>query len=347
MKNGALSTFRVVTVSAALHFLVDALCLCCLYLLASPVGFEGVLGVFITYNVLAFLTQPLTGAIADRVKHGHWLLLTAVVLLTLGVLATSLVTLLLPPSTLHPEPSTLTGWTLTAILLGMGNSLFHVWGGRLVAVQSGNDMRALGIFVSTGAFGLAVGMVFYSWLLVYAMLIAICGLALCFAVKESQPSTLHLPPSTFHPYPSTLHLSPSTIVFLLLILLVVAGRSLLGQQFSASIPQPSSVMLLAIGALAMIGKMAGGWLCRWMGIIKAMAFVVVIVAVCWLFTIGGVWQMENGEWKVATVLLGLFAVNCTMPMTLYLANVLLPKHEGFAFGLLAAALIPGYLLAFI
>jgi hypothetical protein len=34
-----------------------------------------------------------------------------------------------------------------------------------------------------------------------------------------------------------------------------------------------------------------------------------------------------------------------MPVTLYLANVVLPKHEGLAFGLLAAALIPGYLLA--
>jgi hypothetical protein len=36
-----------------------------------------------------------------------------------------------------------------------------------------------------------------------------------------------------------------------------------------------------------------------------------------------------------------------MPVTLYLANVVLPKREGLAFGLLAAALIPGYLLAYI
>jgi len=40
----------------------------------------------------------------------------------------------------------------------------------------------------------------------------------------------------------------------------------------------------------------------------------------------------------------LFAANCTMPVTLYLTNVVLPKQEGLAFGLLAAALIPGYLL---
>jgi hypothetical protein len=47
------------------------------------------------------------------------------------------------------------------------------------------------------------------------------------------------------------------------------------------------------------------------------------------------------------LLVGLFAVNTTMPVTLYLANVVLPKREGLAFGLLAAALIPGYLLAFL
>jgi Na+(H+)/acetate symporter ActP len=34
-----------------------------------------------------------------------------------------------------------------------------------------------------------------------------------------------------------------------------------------------------------------------------------------------------------------------MPITLYLANVVLKGKEGLAFGLLAAALIPGYLLA--
>ena len=48
---------------------------------------------------------------------------------------------------------------------------------------------------------------------------------------------------------------------------------------------------------------------------------------------------------MSTLLVGLFAINCTMPITLYLANVVLKGKEGLAFGLLAAALIPGYLLA--
>ena len=50
---------------------------------------------------------------------------------------------------------------------------------------------------------------------------------------------------------------------------------------------------------------------------------------------------------VVALFLGMFAVNCTMPVTLYLANVVLPDREGLAFVLLAAALIPGYLFAFV
>ena len=46
-------------------------------------------------------------------------------------------------------------------------------------------------------------------------------------------------------------------------------------------------------------------------------------------------------------LVGLFMINCTMPITLYLANVVMKGREGLAFGLLAAALMPGYLLAFV
>ena len=52
------------------------------------------------------------------------------------------------------------------------------------------------------------------------------------------------------------------------------------------------------------------------------------------------------SWSLAFYLLaGIFLMNTTMPVTLYLANDVLPGREGLAFGLLAAALIPGYLLA--
>ena len=86
----------------------------------------------------------------------------------------------------------------------------------------------------------------------------------------------------------------------------------------------------------MSGKAAGGFLCRWFGMWWAVALMLVGTA--------GAYFLAPLTTRY-TLLLGLFLINCTMPVTLYLANVLLKGHEGLSFGLLAAALIPGYLMA--
>ena len=153
-------SIRLIGMSAMLHFLVDGLCICCLYL--TTVNSNDIVPVYVTYNVLAFLTQPLTGWWADWMKQRHWMLLAAVVLLTVAVALAGLM----------KEGLLLT--TAIAIVLGIGNSLFHVWGGKQIAVKTGNDIRALGVFVSTGVFGLAVGAVFASWMLLYAFQLTIC-----------------------------------------------------------------------------------------------------------------------------------------------------------------------------
>ena len=168
------ASVRLTGVSALLHFLVDGLCICCLYL--ATVGKMDIVTTYVTYNVLAFLTQPLTGWWADWMRQRHWMLLGSVLLLTLGVAACQL-------STINEQfimP--------TAVLLGIGNSLFHVWGGKQVAVNTGNDIRALGVFVSTGAFGLAVGGVLASWSLLYVFLLSICVLAIQTLQAQTLPS---------------------------------------------------------------------------------------------------------------------------------------------------------------
>ena len=116
------------------------------------------------YNVLAFMSQPLTGILSDRMAHRHWLLLSSALLMTSAVLLAALLPKML----------------LVALLLGLGNSLFHVWGGKQTVVKAGNDLRALGLFVSTGALGLAVNMVFRSWPLLYVLLLTYVLLAVIY-----------------------------------------------------------------------------------------------------------------------------------------------------------------------
>ena len=312
---------QMTALCSVLHLLVDGLCVCCLYLMASSLPASHLIGIFLTYNILAFLTQPLTGLWTDRMERRHWMLLASVLLLTMAVLATSIVISLGLAEM---------GMLSVAILLGVGNSLFHVWGGKQVAVTTGNDMRALGTFVSTGAFGLALGIVFFSWPLLYVALLAICLLSTAYVHLDLKPSTAEVVNEAAEHRFSRLFVWLS----LLALMLVVMLRSHIGETFTGGLLRTSGLVLL-IGFLSMSGKMAGGWIARQVGIVWMLVLVVLIVAVCLVFKGQG----------MATLLVGLFAVNTTMPVTLYLANVVLPKREGLAFGLLAAALVPGYLLA--
>lgn len=114
----------------------------------------------------------------------------------------------------------------------------------------------------------------------------------------------------------------------------VMFRSYVGEIFTHGVSKTHTLVLM-IGATSMMGKMAGGWLAQSIGIVGSLAVALLAVAVCYI----------GRNYSVTIFLAGLFAINLTMPVTLYLANVALKGREGLAFGLLAAALIPGYLIA--
>ena len=328
---------QLIGITTVMHFLMDGLCMCCLFLLATAYGdYWGaygdrlILGAILTYNVLAFMSQPLTGLMADRMTQRHWLLLLTAVLLTVAVAMASL-----------PVKAE---WLLilVAVGLGAGNSLFHVWGGKQTVVKMGNDMRALGVFVSTGALGLAIGAVFCSWALLYGLLLVFVTMAIAYVRWDEAGDTGGQAPlcsascaqdGASPRVSGVAAMTPVTVWTLVVALMLFVGyRSFAGEVFSSGITKSQSLILI-IGAVAMLGKMAGGWIARWMGILKSL--MLAGVALCFLFRSNLVWVL----------LLGIFLMNCTMPITLYLANLLLPKREGLAFGLLAAALIPGWLLA--
>lgn len=321
--------------SALLHFLVDGLCVCCLYLLLSAYGGPALVGSFILYNVLAFLTQPWTGMLADSRRLLPLLLPLAVTLLAVAVVLASLL-LAGVSSTSHLSPL---AFFVVALPLGLGNSLFHVWGGKMVAVATGNDPRALGIFVSTGAFGLAVGMVLHAWWLMYLFL----GLI---AILSSRP-TLSL--SLVGKREDTCinnnvgvqgKCSPSCkgfwLVWFVLLLLMgfVLFRSFLGETLTAGVAKGGAMALL-IGGMAMLGKALGGWVAKGFGLFTTFMIAVVGAVSCMLLKNYAPWL-----W-----LPGLLFINGTMAVTLCWANGAMPGREGLSFGLLAAALMPGYMLA--
>ncbi len=309
----------LVGIASALHFLVDCLCVCGLYLMLYPFQLPEVVSVVVTYNVTAFLTQPITGIVADRARRPHLLQFGALSLLSCGVVM-SMGTLL--SSQLHTS-----AWSLhaVAVLLGLGNSLFHVWGGRQVAVRTRNDIRSLGVFVSTGAVGLAVGYLFYSWQLLCVLLLMLSLLSIAYVRLDGKTERVELREMMGTPL-----LQPLVWLAMIVLMAVVMMRSQTSERFSSGLVNGDAMVLVA-GLVAMSGKMAGGWISRWMGVVKALALILVGVLVCWFFR----------GYGIAVLLLGVFVINCSMPITLYLANVVLKGREGLAFGLLAAALVIG------
>lgn len=292
-----------------LHFLVDGLCACVLYQLLMTAALPQMAGAILAYNVLAFLTQPLTGMAADRLRQPQLLLYGAVALLALGVAVSLLVVL-----------SATFATVMTPLFLGLGNSLFHVWGGRQVAVSTGNDARALGFFVAPGALGLAVGMLLHAWWLAFAFLGLIVVLSLIpFAAVAPAASG-----------PSVRVRLPWLAVLVVMAFVVV--RSLLGEGYSSELSS-AGFPLLAIGCLAMVGKMAGGFVVRRAGALTTLLALAVLLLLL---------ALPQG---LPASGLSLLLVNMTMAATLWLANASMPGREGLTFGLLAAALMPGYLLA--
>ena len=310
--------YQMTGICSVMHLLVDGICVCCLYLMTSCFSTTQIVGTFITYNMLAFLSQPLTGMWADKLERRHWMLLSSVLLLTLAVLATSVVMTLESRQFWMPA---------VAVLLGAGNSLFHVWGGKQVATDTENDICALGVFVATGAFGLSLGVAFFSWPLLYLFLLSFSLLSIVSLHHDESESAVDSTSVARSRFGAMFVLSA-----VIGLMVAVMLRSYVSEAFSTELPK-SSGMVLMIGGLSMLGKMAGGWIARWMGIVRMIVMVLLVLVVCFLFRNQG----------TIALFVGLFAVNCTMPVTLYLMNVVLPGREGLAFGLLAAALIPGYL----
>ena len=298
--------------ASAMHFCVDALCLCCLYLTTSNVRD------YLIYNVLAFLTQPFTGMFVDKIRSKYNVLFSAVAMLAVATCT----------AVLMPDYK-----IIVAVLLGVGNSLFHVWGGREVAVVTGNDARALGVFVSPGVLGLAVGAVLCSWQLLFLLLMMIGILATvhyCMVGGSVADRVGDLAVGSGR--------GKYVIGLLIAICAFVMLRSYLAGDFSTTTNSGAGYMVLVAAAVAMSGKILGGFLAR-----IARSYVIAFVA----FTVVSlVCLLARNYWEHA-VFVGLFAINCTMPLTLYWAEKLLPGREGFAFGLLAASLMPPYILSFL
>ena len=207
---------------------------------------------------------------------------------------------------------------LRVCVLGLGNSVFHVAAGARTLERSGGKAGPLGVFVAPGAVGLALGMLFPSLRPVFAALAALTAAALIPAARGRSAEA---------PAPEARPVPVSDIV---LLTAAVAVRAVGGSVVRFPWQTTASLSLLTV-AFVFMGKALGGALCDRLGPVKTALFSVVPAGLLIAF----------GSGFMAPSLLGQFALNLTMPVTLWLLYRAMPDSPGFAFGVAASALWPG------
>lgn len=290
-----------------LHLVVDGLCSYLIFAKLYPDNTELSLFIFLGYNLLAFVTQAPVGAIIDKYNKPKLFLVISCICVSLGYILSGVA-------------------IISVILIGMGNSLFHVCGGKYITEESDNDISALGIFVSTGAIGLFIGQKYTSFLpLVFIFFsVLLIGTVLLFLSNDGKRTENR---------EVSVEIKNSFAIFIAVIAVVVI-RSFIGKIATGEFEITGIVPLLIALATA-LGKACGGIVSKIIGINKTAIISFTVAAVC----------LTLGRGVTVIYIIGVFAFNFSMPITLYFANQLLNGKEGFAFGSLAAFLIPGYFIA--
>ena len=290
-----------------MHFATDGLCSYLIFSKLYPRNLDYALFVFLGYNILAFVTQSPVGMLIDKHNKPKLFLAFSMAFMILGYAFGDFL-------------------ILSVLFIGLGNSLFHVAGGKYVTDKSGNDISHLGIFVSTGAIGLVVGQRYLSLVFLPYILFAVfilCGL-LVIVSEDSETRT----------YPEKYDDLKRVDIAIIIVLAVVFVRSFVGKAVAPGFT-PHIHEFLLIGVATALGKAMGGIVSKGVGIRLTTYASMAVAAVC----------LTLGTGNIYMFILGVFAFNFSMPITLYFANILMKGKEGFAFGTLAATLAPGYFLA--
>ncbi len=297
----------MLTIYTLSHFLVDFACGWAIF--HGPAYCEYGVACVLIYNFLAFAMQMPLGVIADDQNRNA-------IFAALGCIMVGLACIL-PLSPL-----------IVVLIAGLGNALFHLGGG--IDVLNGCHKRSgpLGIFVSTGAFGIFYGSRLGSTMPDLGTIIAIAvGLAAISIILQQW-----LRHHTWHSENAPLempHFSRTYILAALCLLSVVILRSFLGFALAFSWKAIAPWGTLALCAVV-AGKMCGGLLADRLGMLTTCLVTLSVSALLFLFS----------AYPLAGVV-AIWLFNMTMPMTLGALADISPGCKGLAFGTLTLGLFLG------
>lgn len=297
------------------HFCVD---FCCFYMLfwyftpevSAP---ETVAVGFLLYNVIAFGLQAPIGFFCDE-RPG-----TPVAAVGCGLLLAALGVMALPLSMPWPWPA--------LCVSALGNACFHVGGGIDSLRYAEGRMARSGVFVSTGALGVALGTLAGKGAVSLALplALALLSLLLVLGTAGSGKTDARI----------LCRLDTASTALSLAVVLALALSSVVIRAYAGAVVpmdwRTGGLLLLLPAAGAFAGKFLGGFLADRFGARRtgALALLLSIPFLC------------LGNRAPALSVTGLLLFNLTMPVSLGAVASRLPHNPGLAFGLTTLALLCG------
>lgn len=285
------------------HFLADFLPVSTLYLYASSA--EDFFFLVVTYNLLAFGLQPFIGLLIDRYERSEKsFCFSSIILLLLGALLTF-------------------NFYLSAILLGLGNAIFHVAFAKEV-VQKAKSSFPLGVFIAPGVLGLGIGFTFLNDFLRLAFIFAgFIGLFLYIRFKEDYTYEKSEEGASKRNY-KPLNFTPILyVIFICLTVLSIFFRGSLGKLTPTL---DVAYLFLYVSIVSFVGKFIGGLFTKKICLI--ISFVLSIVSAFFINTI-------------YDLLIFTFSINILMPLTLDYLRKCFYKYEATSLGISAFVLLVG------
>ena len=289
------------------HFCVDFACFWLLFARVVPGGMDAqtVALALLIYNMLAFGLQPFIGYLCDThpmIPAG----LIGCIVVAAGLLLSAYV------------------WP-ALVLCALGNAFFHI-GGGINSLNSGRMARS-GMFVSTGALGVALGTLSGATMHTVILPLSLLLISAVLIAWRDPRKKQAAPPRFTADVSSRL---PFTALVLLVALSVVI-RSYAGSSLSLPWKSLSPLYGLMPAFCAFVGKAAGGALGDWLGAKNAGVASLLLALPCLAF----------GSSIPLVAMAGIVLFNMTMPITLCTLASRLPGHPGLAFGITTLALLIG------
>lgn len=301
----------IIYILSILHLLCDLVCVFkVMQVLSNLYIFDHTL-IFILYNGIAFLMQPLAGILIDKFHKEKLMLIVSIIFIILGAILNHLI--------------------LSCVFLGLANQLFHVAGGKICTNFSTNKAWHLGLFVSLGAIGLMLGSNFKNTtilLIIPIILYIILIIVVCLLYKENLNKEIK-------PIANEIKMSKK-IFAVMFIVVVVFIRSFVGKIIHYDFEMNITFIAL-LGIASAFGKFIGGLLKDIFGSLKVIFVSLVLCGIILLLL----------DHIFILMFIGTILINISMPITLFELNKINPGHEGLNFGLLAASLFPGVALGLI